>query len=95
VGRQDSAAAEIDYLSARCRLVLDALEAAEPEFRGTAAEIRAILADTAAKGNVRGIRTMRRDLLDMSRALPDAARRELQARLDAQAADDPFRRPAS
>jgi hypothetical protein len=94
LNQQSPDAPEIVYLVARCRLVLDAIEAAEPGFSG-AAQIRAVTEEAATKHDVRGLRTIRRDLLDMSRGLPPSARRKLKARLDAQAADDPFGRAAS
>lgn len=94
MSHQSPESAEIAYLEARCRLVLDAIEASDPEAGTLPAELRAIVADTSAKGNVAGLRTIRRDLLEMSRALPVAARQVLQVALDAQAADDPYGRAA-
>jgi len=94
VTRPNADPAEVSYLVVRCRLMLDAVEAAEPEFSGIA-QLRAIVEATAASNDVRGLRTIRRDLLEMSRGLPTGARDALQAQLDAQAADDPFGRAAS
>ena len=90
-----SNADEIRYLVARCHLLLDHIEAAEPGFRESGAQIRSIVATTAAKQNVRGMRTIRRDLLSMSEGLPLAAQEELRRQLDVQAAEDPFGRAAS
>lgn len=92
--RRNDNAAEIAYLVARCRLIVDAIEAEEPGFTG-GAPIREAIELAARQGNVRGLRTVRSDLLDMSRALPAPARRALEAQLDAQAAADPFGRAAS
>ena len=81
---------EIEYLRARCQLILDAIERAEPgPFIG---QLRQVLAQTADAGNVRGLRTIRRDLLEMSQALPTAERAALEAALQGQEADDPIHR---
>ena len=80
--------AEIAYLLARCRLVIDAIERAEPG--PYAAQLRQAVDDTAAARNVRGLRIVRRDLLEMSQALPPADRVALRAALAAQEATDPI-----
>jgi len=82
-------AAEIAYLLTRTRIILDAVENAEPS--PTIAAVRGIVEATAAKGNLRGMRSIRNDLLDMSRGLAPDVQASLKAALDAQAADDPFR----
>ena len=94
MARRNDSAAEIAYLVARCRLIIEAVEAAEPGFTG-GPPMREVIERAGEEGNVRGLRIVRSDLLDMSRALPAPARRELASRLDAQAADDPFGRTAS
>ncbi len=81
--------AEIQYLLARCRLLVDSF-AADPDFT-LADQLRTIIAETAAAENRRGMRTLRRDLLDMSRALLSDGRPALQIALDKQALEDPFR----
>ena len=81
---------EIAYLRARCQLILDAIERAEPgPFIG---QLRQVLAQTADAGNIRGLRTIRRDLLEMSQALPTADRAALEAALKVQESDDPMHR---
>jgi hypothetical protein len=82
---------EARYLAARCRLVLDALEDSQPEFREMAAAFRAVIDRELARSNARGLRTIRRDLLEMAQTLGPGARTRLQASLDRQEADDPFR----
>jgi hypothetical protein len=83
--------AEVAYLRDRCRLILDAIERSEP---GTfIVQLRQIVEDTAAKGNTRGMRTIRRDLLEMSQGLPAEVRAALQAELKAQEVTDPSQRP--
>ena len=83
--------AELTYLAARCKLILDALADHEPDAQSLSA-IRDVLEETAEKRNVRGLRTIRRDLLDMMKVLPAPARAALQVRLDAQGHDDPASR---
>ena len=86
--------AEVAYLAARCRLILDAVSRHGPESIALA-DIRAVVDRSAAEGNVRGLRIMRRDLLEMSQVLPAEARAALDATLKVQEADDPSARPAS
>ena len=81
---------EVVYLLKRCRLILDAFERAEPS--AFVAQMRQIVEDAATKGDVRGLRTVRRDMLEMSQALSSQDRSALQAALDAQEADDPVHR---
>ena len=88
MAKSESAAAEIAYLRARTRLIVDVAEKAEPS--PTIAALREVIEATAAKGDVRGLRSIRNDLLDMSRALPPDVQAALKIALDAQAADDPF-----
>jgi hypothetical protein len=87
--KSESAAAELAYLLARTRLIVDAVEKAEPS--PTIAALRGVVEATAVKGDLRGMRSIRNDLLDMSRALAPDVQAALKAALDAQAADDPFR----
>jgi hypothetical protein len=79
--------AEVAYLLKRCRLILDAIERNEPGAFVT--ELRRVAEDTAAKGNTRGMRTIRRDLLEMSEVLPAETRAALQAELKYQEVNDP------
>ena len=79
----------VAFVAARCRLLLDAIEVAEPRFSG-AAQLRASIDDRLANGDIRALRTIGRGLFEMSRALPPVARAELKARLDAQAVAGPF-----
>ena len=81
--------AEIDYLLERCRLILDAIEAHEPE---PVLQMRPILEAAAQSGNVRGMRTMRRDLLEMSLTLPPDDREALRVALARQESNDPINR---
>jgi hypothetical protein len=81
---------ELAYLLARCRLILDVIEHAEP--RPLVMDLRRIVEETANAGNIRGLRTIRRDLLEMSQVLPAEARVALQAALKVQEADDPVHR---
>ena len=85
--------ADVDYLFARCSLVLSALEVFEPSEM--LSQVRSILVETADRKNLRGLRTIRSDLFAMIPVLPSEQRLALQARLDTQAADDPASRPAS
>ena len=82
--------AEVAYLLARCRLILDAIERAEPG--PFVLRLRQVVEDTAAKGSARGLRTVRRDLLEMSQTLSQKDRAVLEAALKAQEADDPMHR---
>ena len=86
--------AEITYLLARCRLILSVLRKDEPNAL-VLAELDKVLEQTAAKGNVRGLRSIRRDLLEMSQVLPQPARDELHAALALQEKDDPIHDAAS
>ena len=88
MAKRESAAAEIEYLRARTRLIVDAVEKAEPS--PTIVALRELIQATAAKDDLRGLRSIRNDLLDMSRALPPDVQAALNIALDAQAADDPF-----
>ena len=81
--------AEVDYLLERCRLILDAIEKHEPQ---PVADMRPIVEATARKGDVRGMRTVRRDLLEMSQVLPAADREALKAALAVQEGRDPVHR---
>ena len=80
---------EVVYLRDRCRLIVDALRRAEPDSVFLA-QIGPIVEGIAAKGDVRGLRTLRRDLLEMSQVLSPDVRAALQASLDVQEADDPI-----
>ena len=82
---------ELKYLAARCYLILDALAKQEPDAP-TVGAIRDAVEQAVEKHNVRGLRTIRRDLLDMMKVLPGSARAALQAHLDAHARDDPASR---
>jgi hypothetical protein len=74
-------------------LILDALEAFEPG--PYLIEMRSIIRTAASKDDIRGLRMVRRDLLEASQALTADQRQALQARLTMQEADDPIRRGAS
>jgi hypothetical protein len=81
---------EAVYLSARCYLILDALERAEPgELIG---QLRSVVDAAAAKGDLRGLRAVRRDVLEMCQILANEDRAALQTLLDIQEADDPIHR---
>lgn len=82
---------EAVYLLARCRLIIEALGRAEP---GSVflTQIRPIMETTATKGDVRGLRTLRRDLLEIAQVLSPEDRAVLQTSLDVQEADDPIHR---
>jgi hypothetical protein len=86
-------AAEIAYLRARCHLIVDFCESKDPTFR-LGDQLRAVIKSTADAANVRGMRTIRRDLLDMSQGLAQDDRVALKALLDKQADDDPSNRRA-
>jgi hypothetical protein len=88
--QRDDADPIVAFVAARCRLVLEAIEAAEPHFGG-AATLRASIDDRLANGDIRALRTIGRGLFEMSRLLPPVARAELKARLDAQAVAGPFK----
>jgi hypothetical protein len=83
--------AEIEYLRARCVLLLNALERVDETqlLRDT----RAIVNGEAANGNLCGLRIMRRALLAMSPMLSAANRDALDAALSLQERDDPVHRP--
>jgi hypothetical protein len=82
--------AEAAYLLARCRLILDALDRADPGPFLT--EIRHVVEATAVRADGRGLRILRRDLLEMSRALSVEDCAVLEAAPRVQAADDPIGR---
>ena len=63
----------------------------DPQFT-SAEQLRSIIESAAAAGNVRGMRTIRRDLLSMSEGLAPDDRAALTTLLAAQARDDPFDR---
>jgi hypothetical protein len=87
--KSESAAAELAYLLARTRLIVEAVQKAEPS--PTIDALQGVVEATAAKGDLRGMRSIRNDLLDMSRGLAPDVQATLKAALDAQAASDPFR----
>ena len=82
--------AEVAYLTARCCLILDAIERAEAG--PFVSQLRRILEETASAGNIRGLRTIRHDLLEMTQALSADDRAALAAALKVQEADDPIHR---
>jgi len=78
---------EASYLLARCQLILNAIEAADPG--SFIVELRQALEATAAKGDVRGLRSIRRDLLEMSQILGSNERAAVDAALTVHEVDDP------
>jgi len=81
---------EAAYLLARCELILDAVEAFDPT--PLLAQMRGIARTAAATNNVRALRTVRRDLLEISQILPPDQRATLEAALRLQESDDPIHR---
>jgi hypothetical protein len=81
--------AEVDYLLERCLLILDAIERHEPL---PVAQMRPLVEGAARNRNVRGLRIVRRDLIEMSQSLPPLDRQKLQEALDRQEANDPINR---
>ena len=81
---------EVEYLRTRCLLILGfAVERSDEPFP-SAADIRNVIEHTARSGNLRGMRTLRSDLLDMSRALSVEDQRVLAELPKAHAVEDPF-----
>jgi hypothetical protein len=81
---------ELDYLRERCLLVLDFVSEHSDEPFPSGPVIRTIIGKTAEAGNLRGMRTIRGDLLAMSQALPTEDQRDLAELLRGQADRDPF-----
>jgi len=80
---------ELDYLRERCLLVLDFVSEHSDEPFPSGPVIRTIIGKTAAAGNLRGLRTIRSDLLAMSQALPMEDQRVFAELLREQAVRDP------
>jgi CHAD domain-containing protein len=81
---------ELEYLRSRSLLILDFLVEHSDEPFPSAPELRDIVEQTGRAGDLRGMRIIRSEFLDMSRALPTEHQRALAELLKAQAADDPF-----
>jgi hypothetical protein len=81
---------ELDYLRARSLLILDFIAKHSDEPFPSVPELRDIIERTGRAGNLRGMRIIRSELVDMSRALPNEDQRDLAELLKAQAAEDPF-----
>ena len=80
---------ELEYLYRRCLLIVDFAAKADPSFTSAPA-LRMVVEQTREAANLRGMRTIRSDLLDLSHALAPNDQRTLRGLLDAQASEDPF-----
>ena len=82
---------ELAYLAERSRAILDFVASRSgEEFAASARMLREVIRQTADRGDLRGLRSVRRDLLDMSRALAAEDQRALAELLRAQALSDPY-----
>jgi hypothetical protein len=85
---------EAAYLYERCRLILDALTTAEPESVAVPM-LREVLEKAFNDLNVRGLRMIRRDLIEASQVLDPEALAQLKAELAVQERNDPIHRHSS
>src|SRR5256885_3193723 len=81
---------ELEHLQARSILILDFLVEHSDEPFPSAEMIREVVEQAARAGNLRGMRIVRSDLLDMSRSLDAEHQRALAELLKRQAGDDAF-----
>ena len=81
---------ELEYLRKRCLLILEfVLQHSEEPFPSAPA-VHEVIEQARTAGNLRGMRVIRSDLLDLSRALSREDRRALEELLKAQTVQDPF-----
>jgi hypothetical protein len=83
-------ARELAYFRARSLLILDFIVEHSSEPFPSAPALREVVEQTAQAQNLRGMRIVRSDLLDMSRALGSDHQRALAQLLAEQARDDPW-----
>jgi hypothetical protein len=83
---------EVAHLLERCQLIIAALREVE-QGGAVLTQVAEIVEQTAKKKNARGLRSIRADLLEMSRhLLPSKSALRLKEQLDAQERDDPTRK---
>ena len=81
---------ELEYLTRRSLLILDFVVEHSGEPIASAPAIRDAIEQVRRSGNLRGMRIIRSDLLDMSRSLRGEDRGALEKIQTAQAPHDPF-----